>query len=78
LEYAFLNGKRGNLKLQVIDILDKDLGIVRTSSDNYFEETLKKNLGTYAMLSFTYNIKPPTGKSSKRNSGNRRGYRHHH
>jgi hypothetical protein len=72
VEYAFLKGKRGNLKFQIFDILDKDLGIERTSSDNYFEETFKTNLGTYAMLSFTYSLKPPTGKSSKRGSGERR------
>ena len=77
-EYAFLKGKRGNIKFQVFDILDEDVGIVRTSSDNYFEETFKKNLGTYAMLSFTYNIKPPTGKSSKRGSGERRYRGHKH
>jgi hypothetical protein len=78
IEYAFLNGKRANLKLQVIDILDKNIGIERTSSANYFEETFKTNLGTYTMLSFTYNIKPPTGRDSKRNSGDRRGhYRRH-
>ncbi len=77
-DYAFLKGKRGNLKLQVFDILDKDLGIVRNSSDSYFEETIQKNLGTYAMLSFTYSLKPPTGKESKRGSGDRRGYRRRH
>ena len=77
-DYAFLKGKRGNLKLQVFDILDKDLGIVRNSSDSYFEETIQKNLGTYAMLSFTYSLKPPTGKSSKRGGGDRRGWRRHH
>lgn len=77
VEYAFLKGKRGNLKLQVLDILDKDLGLERTSNENYFEETYKKNLGTYAMLSFTYSIKPPSGKESKRGSNNR-GWRHRH
>ncbi|MEX1383609.1 TonB-dependent receptor, partial [Lutibacter sp.] len=77
-DYAFLKGKRGNLKLQVFDILDKDLGIVRNSSDSYFEETIQKNLGTYAMLSFTYSLKPPTGKGSKRGGGERRGRRMHH
>ncbi len=71
LDYAFLKGKRGNLKLQVFDILDKDLGVVRTSSDSYFEETIQSNLGTYAMLSFTYSLKPPTGKESKRGGGGR-------
>lgn len=77
-DYAFLKGKRGNLKLQVFDILDKDLGIVRNSSDSYFEETIQNNLGTYAMLSFTYSLKPPTGKGSKRGGGERRGRRMHH
>ena len=77
VEYVFLKGKRGNLKLQVLDILDKDLGIVRTSSANYYEETFRKNLGTYAMLSFTYSIKPPQGKNSKRGSGGRRHFERH-
>jgi hypothetical protein len=78
VEYAFLKGKRGNLKFQVFDILDKDLGIERTSNENYYEETFKKNLGTYAMLSFTYSIKPPTGKESKRGSDRRGWGRRHH
>ena len=73
VEYAFLKGKRGNLKLQLIDILDKSVGIERSTTANYFEESFKTNLGTYALLSFTYNIKPPTGRSSKRDSG-RRGH----
>lgn len=76
VEYAFLKGKRGNLKFQVLDILDKNIEIERVSSDNYFEETFKKSLGTYAMLSFTYSIKPPKGKESKRGSDDRR--RHFH
>jgi len=78
VEYAFMEAKRGNLKLQVFDMLNKDLGIVRTSSENYFEETFKQNLGTYAMLSFTYSLKPPTGKGNKRESGGGRRHRRHH
>jgi len=74
LEYAFLKGKRGNLKFQVFDILDEDVGLVRTSTENYFEETFKKTLGTYAMVSFTYNIKPPTGRSTKRGNSGRSRY----
>ncbi len=78
IQHSLFSGKRGNLKFQVFDILDKDVGIERTSSANYYEETLSTNLGTYAMLSFTYNIKPPTGKSTKRGSDDRRRYRRRH
>ena len=79
VEYAFLKGKRGNLKFQVIDILDKSVGIEKNSSANYYEETFKRSLGTYALLSFTYSLKPPTGKESKRGgSDDRRGHRRPH
>lgn len=78
VEYAFLKGKRGNLKFQVLDILDESIGIERNSSANYYEETFKTTLGTYAMLSFTFSLKPPSGKESKRDSGGRsRHYRRH-
>ena len=75
LEYAFLSGKRGNLKLQIIDILDKSVAIERSTNANYFEESFKTNLGTYALLTFTYNIKPPTGRNSMRNTGRRGHFR---
>ncbi|MBL4746573.1 MAG: outer membrane beta-barrel protein [Flavobacteriaceae bacterium] len=78
VEYAFLKGQRGLLKFQVFDILDKDLGISRTSSDTYIEESFSTNLGTYAMLSFTYSLKSYKGKKSKRDSGRRRHYRRAH
>lgn len=73
VEYAFLKGKRGNLKFQIVDILDKSVAIERSTTANYFEESYKTNLGTYALVTFTYNIKPPTGRSSRRDSG-RRGH----
>ena len=41
----------------------------------YFEESFKTNLGTYALLTFTYNIKPPTGRNSMRNTGRRGHFR---
>lgn len=78
VEYAFLKAKRGNLKLQVIDILDESVGIEKKSSANYFEETFKRTLGTYVMLSFTYSLKPPSGKGSKRDSGGGRRYHRSH
>ncbi len=66
VEYVFMKGKRANLKLQVIDILNRNVGVYIRSTPDYYEETFRKNLGTYAMLSFNYNLKPPSGKNSKR------------
>jgi outer membrane receptor protein involved in Fe transport len=75
VQYVFLKSKQANLKLQVIDLLDKDIGVVIRNSPDFYEETFSKNLGTYVMLSFTYSIKPPKGKKTKRSgSGQRRHY----
>ncbi|PCH75383.1 MAG: hypothetical protein COB98_09020 [Flavobacteriaceae bacterium] len=79
VEYALLKGQRGLVKLQVFDILDKDLGISRSSSDTYIEESFKTNLGAYAMLSFTYSLKSYKGKKSKRGGdGGRRHFKRRH
>jgi len=78
VEYAFLKGQRANVKLQFFDILDKDLGISRTSSDTYIEESFKTNLGAYAMLSVTYSLKSFKGKRSKRDGGGHRRFKRHH
>lgn len=75
VEYVFMNGKRGNLKFQVYDILNKDVGVYIRSTPDFYEETFRKNLGTYAMLSFSYNLKPPTDKKSKRSG---EGEKRHH
>jgi len=51
-----------------LDILNKNIGIERTSSDNYFQETYKDVLGNYYMFSLTYNLngnKNPNAKSSR-------------
>ena len=79
VEYAFLKGQRALVKFQVFDILDKDLGISRTSSDTYIEESFRTNLGAYAMLSLTYSLKSYKGKKSKRGGGGgRRHFRGRH
>lgn len=75
IEYVFMKGKRGNLKLQVFDILNKDVGVNIRSTPDFYEETFQKNLGTYAMLSFNYSIKPTSNKNSKRGEeGEKRKY----
>lgn len=66
VEYVFMSGKEGLLKFQVIDVLNKDVGVRINSNADYYEESFSKNLGMYAMLSFTYSIKPTMKKKSKR------------
>jgi len=69
VEYVFMKGKRGVLKLQVFDILNKNVGVFIRSTPDYYEETFRKNLGIYGMLSFIYNLKPTSDKKSKRGGG---------
>ena len=56
ISYSFLKSKRMNFMLTVFDILNKNIGIERNSSENYFEESHREVLGKYYMLSLTYNL----------------------
>ncbi|NUO02091.1 MAG: TonB-dependent receptor [Saprospiraceae bacterium] len=51
-----LKNKRGELKLSVFDILNRNVGINRVAQNNYLLEERITSLGRYAMLSFTYNL----------------------
>ena len=55
-KYIFQD-QRGEIKLSVFDILNKNLGINRTSTLNYIENSEELSLGRYFMLSFTYALK---------------------
>lgn len=52
----FLRFNRGELKLSVFDLLDQNVGISRTSNQNYIEDSRVKNLQRFFMLSFTYSL----------------------
>lgn len=54
LTYGFLKGKKGLLKLQVIDILQQRDFVNRWMSDTGQGETWTRGLGRYAMATFTY------------------------
>ena len=45
-----------NAKLSVFDLLDQNVGISRTSNQNYIEDSRVKNLQRFFMLSFTYSL----------------------
>jgi len=75
LSYSLNKKKNLTLMLSALDILNKNIGIVRNSSDNYFEETHREVLGNYYMLSLTYNLNGNKNPNSK--SGSRRMHRMH-
>ncbi|SEV89665.1 Carboxypeptidase regulatory-like domain-containing protein [Chitinophaga sp. YR573] len=52
----FLRFNRGELKLSVFDMLNENIGISRTSNQNYIEDSRIKNLQRFFLLSFTYSL----------------------
>lgn len=65
-----LRYNRGELKLSVKDMLNQNIGINRTSNQNYIEDTRVNNLRRFFLLSFTYNL-TKTGLSGSNGGGMR-------
>lgn len=57
--------KKGELKLAVLDILNKNTGFTRTTDANYIQDEFTASLRRYAMLSFTYAINPLMGAGGR-------------
>ena len=53
---TFILNERGEIKLSAFDLLNRNLGINRSSTYNYLQEQKIKSLGRYFMLSFTWKI----------------------
>ena len=51
-----LKYNRGELKLRVNDILNQNIGINRTTNQNYIEDSKVNTLRRYAILTFTYSL----------------------
>ncbi|MBN8680294.1 MAG: outer membrane beta-barrel protein [Chitinophagales bacterium] len=51
-----LKNNKGQLKLSAADLLNRNIGIIRTSQFNYLEEERVRNLARYFMLSFSYSL----------------------
>lgn len=52
----FLNFNRGELKLRVNDILNRNVGINRISNQNFIEDSRVNTLRRFALLTFTYSL----------------------
>jgi hypothetical protein len=52
----FLKFNRGEIKLSVYDLLNQNVGISRSTSQNYIEDKRVVNLQRFFMLSFTYSL----------------------
>jgi hypothetical protein len=51
-----LKAQSGEIKIGVVNALDKSMSVSQQSSVNYLEQTTYNNLGRYFMLSFTYSL----------------------
>jgi len=49
-------GQRGQIKLSVVDLLNRNIGIRRNNELNYIEEINSRTLGRYILLKFVYSL----------------------
>jgi hypothetical protein len=52
----FFKAQSGELRLGVVNALDKSLSVSQNASVNYLEQTTYNNLGRYYMVSFIYSL----------------------
>ena len=57
LTYLFLKDDRGQLKISVFEILNRNNGYYRYASQNYILDQQSNVLQRYGLLTFTYNIR---------------------
>lgn len=60
ISYTVSKNNSAVLKFLIIDLLDRNIDIVKRSTVNFFEETTNIMLGRYFILSFTYRINNQT------------------
>lgn len=66
--------KSGEIKLAVVNALDKSMSVSQTANSNYLQQTTTNNLGRYVMASFTYSLNKqlnPMGGGGRRGGGAR-------
>lgn len=63
LEKQFFKNKNGMLRLQAFDLLNEQVSISRTVSENRISDSRTNRLARYFMLSFTYRFQKFAGKA---------------
>jgi hypothetical protein len=70
-----LKANSGEIKLAVVNLLDRNLGVNQTARNNYVEREIMNSLGRYFMVSFTYalnkQLNPMSGMRGGRGGGPR-------
>ena len=68
--YRFLKDNRGELALEVFDLLDQNASLSRNVTDIYIEDVQTNALQRFFMLTFTYNLRafgtPPAAEENRR------------
>ena len=64
----FLKFNKGEIKLSAYDLLNQNVGVSRSTSQNYIEDKRVVNLRRFFMLSFTYSLNK-NGLGSDREKG---------
>lgn len=70
-----LKNNVGELKLSVVNALDKSLGVSQTATSNYLQQETMNNLGRYYMISFTYALNKQLNPMGGGRGGRRGGMR---
>ncbi|MEI9919728.1 MAG: outer membrane beta-barrel protein [Bacteroidota bacterium] len=68
----FFKAQSGELRLGVVNALNKSLSVSQTSSVNYLEQNTYNNLGRYYMVTFVYSLNKqlnPMGGGGRRGGG---------
>ena len=63
LAKQLFKNKKGELKIQMFDILNENVGITRNANQNYIEDVYSKILNRYFLVGFTYNLSRFAGKA---------------
>ncbi|MBL7817067.1 MAG: outer membrane beta-barrel protein [Saprospiraceae bacterium] len=72
LTHYFDKKRTMELRLTVVDVLNRNTGINRTADANYVQEEIVRSLGRYGLLTFTYSLNPKINKGKNTGEGRRR------